>query len=726
MSEQATGDTVRGLEAVTDQALAGLALDELLAELLDRMRDVLAASTAAILLIEGNTLVVRAARGFERGTRLPLSGSFAGHVAAGRHPVVVDSVSRAALNDPILHAMNARSLVGVPIVFEGQPIGALLVGSLRHRRFRPADAKLLQVVADRVGLGIAYARLYEQERRARADAWASEERLRQLADAMPQMVWTAGPDGAVDFYNRRWFEYTGLSLAASLGWGWQPSLHPDDLPVVMAAWEEGRRAAAPVTVEARFKRADGIYRWHLARAVAVTDEAGRVLRWIGTSTDIDEQKRAELALRASEARWAFLAQASTTLASSLDYEQTLRTLTALTVPFLADWCSVDILESDGTPRRVAIAHADPGHAEIAARASVYPPDPEGRHPRTQVLRTGRSVLIPDVTESALAGITADGDHRRALQQLGYRSAMIVALTARGQTLGAITLATTGSGRRYGSEDLAFAEDLAHRAALAVDNARLYREAQEANRLKDDFLTTVSHELRTPLASMMNWVAVLRQGKVGPDRITHALEVLQRSGQAQAKLIDDILDMSRSVTGRLRLELAPLDLAGVVTQALEAVRPAAEARKLAVEATLDPAAGPIVGDFHRLQQVVWNLLANAVKFTPEGGAVRVRLDRGSGVVRVVVADTGEGIASEFLPFVFERFRQADQTQARRHSGLGLGLAIVKHLVEAHGGRVTASSEGQGRGSTFIVTLPVAIEQAEVAGARDQAAHPHRRG
>lgn len=546
-----------------------------------------------------------------------------------------------------------------------------------------------------------------RRRRVENELRHRESDIREIADAMPQMVWTAEPDGALDFYNRQWVHYTGRTVEETLGWGWEPVVHPDDRDAVRESWAAARRSGDPITVEARFRRADGAYRWHLCRALPLHDEEGRIVRWVGTSTDIEDTKRAEEDRRVSAQRWKFLAQASAVLASSLDAEQVLRTVARLSVPALADWCSVDVLEAEGTVRRVAVSYADPSKQDLLDRAATYPPDPDARHPRTTVLRTGESVLVPEVSDDYLAHMAADAEHLEALRRLAYRSAMIVPVAARGRVLGALTFATTAdSERRYGPEDLALAENLAGRAALALDNARLYAEAQEANRLKDEFLATVSHELRTPLASMMNWVALLRQGKVGPAQVAKGLDVLQRAGEAQARLIDDILDMSRIVSGRLRLRPRLVELSDVVREAVETVRAAADAKHVTLEAAHEPGGARVLGDPERLQQVVWNLLANAVKFTPDGGRVRVGLERRDTHAALVVRDTGEGIAPEFLPYVFDRFRQAEPVARRRHAGLGLGLAIVKHLVEAHGGHVEAQSEGVGRGATFVVRLPLA--------------------
>jgi PAS domain S-box-containing protein len=288
------------------------------------------------------------------------------------------------------------------------------------------------------------------------------------------------------------------------------------------------------------------------------------------------------------------------------------------------------------------------------------------------------------------------------------------------------------------------EGLAAQAAVAMDNARLfdaveraraeaettasekerlYRQAQESSRLKDEFLATISHELRTPLTAILGWAHMLRSGQISKDSASKALETIERSARAQGQLIDDLLDVSRIITGKLRIDMRPLDPNSFIEAAIEAVRPAAEAKGVRVQKIMDTGAVTVTGDPVRLQQVVWNLLSNAIKFTPRGGRVQVRLERVNSHVEIAVTDTGAGVAPEFLPYVFDRFRQADQRITRQHGGMGLGLSIVRHLVELHGGTVRAESEGLGKGSTFTVLLPVApVYQAEAAGER---VHPAAR-
>jgi PAS domain S-box-containing protein len=271
------------------------------------------------------------------------------------------------------------------------------------------------------------------------------------------------------------------------------------------------------------------------------------------------------------------------------------------------------------------------------------------------------------------------------------------------------------------------QNITERKRAEDERERLLSEAQEANRLKDEFLATLSHELRTPLTAILGWSHLLQTSDFDAAARARALETIERNARAQTQLIDDLLDTSRIITGKLRLDVRPVDLASVVAAATETARPAAEARDIRLRTLLDTQAGLISGDPDRLQQVVWNLLSNAIKFTPKGGSVEVRLGRTAAHVEITVTDTGRGIAPEFLPHVFDRFRQADQTTTRTHGGLGLGLAIVRQLVELHGGSVQVESEGEGRGTSFNVSLPLLLpprrETAdEPAGDAATGAHP----
>jgi PAS domain S-box-containing protein len=282
----------------------------------------------------------------------------------------------------------------------------------------------------------------------------------------------------------------------------------------------------------------------------------------------------------------------------------------------------------------------------------------------------------------------------------------------GECVGVVQLTGKYEGD-FTASDEALLTQLAQTASVALERQKLYeqeqaarRQAEEANRAKDEFLAVVTHELRSPLNAMLGYARLFSKRKqFDSDEVRRVMEVIRSNGERQKVLIDDLLDTARIITGKLRLEVGPVDLAALIEQTLDVVRPGAEAKGVALEPKLDQQAGQISGDPERLQQVVWNLLTNAIKFTPEGGLVEIRLERAQTGVRFIVSDTGEGIAADFLPFVFERFTQQDTSRTRRHGGLGLGLALVKHLVELHGGTIEAASAGPGLGATFTVNLPV---------------------
>ncbi|MEG3982910.1 PAS domain S-box protein, partial [Microcoleus sp. T3B2] len=557
-----------------------------------------------------------------------------------------------------------------------------------------------------------------REQAARRQAEASEQLYRVLAEAIPQIVWTATADGWLDYYNQRWFEYTGLTLEETQGWGWQPVLHPDDVENCLERWNTSVQTGRTYEVEYRFKRAsDGAYRWHLGRALPVRDAEGKIIKWFGTCTDIDDRQRATQTAY-------FRAQALAVLSSaSLDYEEALQGLADLTVPALGDWCCVHLLDADGSIRLHAVAHSDPSKVALLWQIDRRMPlDPQGRHGVAKVLRTGESKLYAEIPEWVIEAVVSDRELQLVLRsQSQVLSAICVPLIARGRTLGAISLLCGESGRRCGESDLVLLEDLARDAAVAIDNARLYREAAEANRIKDQFLGTLSHELRTPLNAILGWAQMLRQRQMSAEKTAVGLETIERNARLQTQMIEDLLDVSRIVSGKVCLKLFPVDLARIVEMAVKALSLEAEARGIELVSFCSEGVSSVRGDATRLQQVVSNLLSNAIKFTPPSGRVEIRLSEDgepgaaggallSGPspvhsVSIVVSDTGIGISKEFLPFVFDRFRQADSTSTRNYGGLGLGLAIVRHLVELHGGTVWAESPGEGLGSTFGVRLPI---------------------
>ena len=406
----------------------------------------------------------------------------------------------------------------------------------------------------------------------------------------------------------------------------------------------------------------------------------------------------------------FLLESGQLLGSSLDYKSTLTRLTRLIVPRLADWCAIHV---EGVPiDAMPIAHVSTDMASVLREMfERFPLPATAAYGYGELLRTGQSQLMETMPEDILAQATPE--HGALLREIASCSWIMVPLRVQSTIFGAITLGCSDSGRHFGTSDLALAEELARRAAVAIDNARLYELSQAerarveaATRAKDEFVAMVSHELRTPLNAILGWMDLVTSGSLSEDKLAHAYQVIQRNAKAQSQLVADLLDISRVLTGRIRINPALLDLSAVVDVAIDDARTALDAKGIAVDADMDRDRATMRGDVDRLQQIVWNLLSNATKFTPKGGAIRITLRRVDSDLELVIADNGIGIAPDFLPHVFEVFRQSDSTASTRlYGGLGIGLSIAKYFVELHGGSIAATSGGIGHGASFVVRLPV---------------------
>jgi signal transduction histidine kinase len=409
------------------------------------------------------------------------------------------------------------------------------------------------------------------------------------------------------------------------------------------------------------------------------------------------RKAADLAAR----RAAFLAQTATVFDTALEPEATVVSLARLAVPALAECAVVDLVHEDGIVRRVDVVDIDPSRREMTLTIRRQAPNLRTESPFSRAIRTGQAALLTQLPERESGG--GDADHERLMKDLQCQSLLLIPLVARGQTLGLLTLASRE--RRYDAADLSLAQELTGRAAMALDNARLYREAQAASRAKDDFLAIVSHELRTPINAVLGWATMLRRHRLDESRAEYACDAIEQSARAQAQLLEQLLDVSRAIAGKLDLHLAPAHIAGIVEAAIDAVRPDADDKKVRISSRLDRSIPLLIVDPERLQQVVVNMVANAVKFSAEEGTVQVELRRDDRFVEIVVEDHGVGIKREFLPYVFDRFRQAGTKSDSVNRGLGLGMAIARDIVERHGGTIAADSAGEGKGATFTVRLPV---------------------
>jgi PAS domain S-box-containing protein len=640
----------------------------------------------------------------------------------------------------------------------------------------------------------------------------SEERYRFLAEAQPDQIWTATPNGQLDYVNQRTLDYFDESFAGMVEQGWTQVVHPEDLGRMLERWQHALGTGDPYENELRLRRAaDASYRWHLTRAVPMQDRRGDIVKWFGSNTDIHDQKRAEEAQR-------FLVEAGATLGSSLDYRTTLAAVAKMAVPRIADWSRVDMLQN-GKLRTLAVEHVDPAKLELALElARRYPEDPEAAQGPPLVLRTGKSELVSEIAEDKLAELAVDDLHLGLVRELGFQSYMCVPLVARDRLLGVISFVAAESGRRYGQDDLALAEELARRAGTAIENAQLYGEVEEraqaarvlatvadgvflvdregvvrlwneaaeaitglrreavvgrsaeevlpgwshhASRLtiagapgptaleamplelaggerwlsisgvgfdegtvyafrdlteergleeiRQDLVATVSHELRTPLAAIYGSALTLAREdlQLEADLSARLLGVIVDESERLAAIVNDLLLASQLDAGKLEVRIEHCDARSLTEHVVDAAR-----THLPEDVTLEldraeadlPA---VAADEGQLRQVLRNLIDNAIKYSPDGGDVRIRLEPADQCVRFVVADRGLGIPAGEQARIFEKFYRLDPHMSRGIGGTGLGLYISRELVRRVNGRIWVEPN-DGQGSVFYVEIPTASE------------------
>jgi signal transduction histidine kinase len=491
-------------------------------------------------------------------------------------------------------------------------------------------------------------------------------------------------------------------------------VHPDDVEAVRAAIDNAVVHGHDFDIEHRVMHSPDDVRIIRAQGRVVRDASGAPVKIIGAGQDITERKTAEevarrldeervarLAAQGAERRAALLAEASRVLGMSFDYQTTLSALTRLTVPALADYCAVDLVARDGSIERVGVAHVDAAKETLLWQLTrwVRAGFPMAL-PLRRALVDGESTLLPAVDDAMLASIQIDEDHGRILWQLRPRSVIAVPLKVSGKIIGVLAMYTSESGRRYGPEDLALAEEVARRAALAVDNARLYHEAELATRARDQMLSIVAHDLRNPLGTMLMVSELLEETLPADSPSRRHVGMMRRAGKQMNRLIQDLLDVKRIEHGHLTVEPRPVAAAPLLSDAAEMLRSLAAARTLELSVDAPDDLPMVLADTVRIQQVISNLVGNAIKFTPQGGRITLHGLQAGNEVRVAVTDTGPGIAAEQLPHVFAHYWQGSRADNR---GLGLGLVIAKGIVEAHAGRIWVEST-LGAGSSFYFTLP----------------------
>jgi PAS domain S-box-containing protein len=706
--------SLQALARLTARVARSTSENEVNEAALDALEEAIGATRASVLFFEPDGVMrFHASRGISAEYRKAVEGhtpwspadSDAGPIA------VADTHSDESLRElrPALDAEHIRALAFIPLIARDSILGKFMVYWNEPHEMGADELEAVTGIADRVALGIARLRTEDELR-------TSRDQLEAILAGIVDGVTVQDQSGRLVFANP--------AAARLIGFDDVDALLRTPSAEIIAKFDifdengapfplahlPGRRAlrgetVAPIALRFRL-RGDGGERWSMVSSSPMTGPGGSHLA-ISIFRDITETRRAH-------ERERFLAAAGEVLASSLDYQTTLKSVADLAVPGLADWCRIDVLDDHERVRTIAVAHRDPEKRAMATEIQKRYGRPEETTGIHRVITNGRSEIYPLITDEMLRAGTDDDDYLEVLRGLGLRSAMLVPLSARGRTFGAITLISNV--RSFDELDLAFAEELARRAALAIDNAVLFRKeqearqreesarglAEEANRAKDEFLATVSHELRTPLTAILGWGRMLTSGTMDDETRSIGLTAIVRAAESQATIVDDLLDISRIVSGKLRLEPKSLAVSAVIDAAIESVFHAAEAKGIKID--VEPSDAMVHGDADRLQQVLWNLLSNAVKFTPAGGQIRMRSEKSDGNVCIVVSDTGSGIAPDLLPYVFDRFRQGDSTPTRSFGGLGLGLSIARAIVEMHGGTLKASSEGEGRGATFTITLP----------------------
>ncbi|MBL8148456.1 MAG: response regulator [Blastocatellia bacterium] len=537
----------------------------------------------------------------------------------------------------------------------------------------------------------------------------SERRFHILADNSPMMIWMTDSQGLCTYLNRQWLEFTGKTIEAGMGKGWIEDIHIEDVGRVKTILNDAITKRNSFIIEYRLKRHNGEYRWILDHAMPLID-SGEITGFIGSSIDISERKLAEEIVKIRARQQAVVSR----LGQSALAGATLKALMDEAVLLVAEGLDVEfghVLEMS-TDGQSMLVSAGCGWTEGTVGQSRLEVSSNSIAGYTLLLLSDEPVVITDI----------NSERRFKIPKM-FRDHSIVSglsVTIRGSkfsfgVLGAYSLKP----RNFTTDDINFIRSIANvlamaiernkvdeeRASLLVREQEARKEAEAASRIKDEFLATCSHELRTPLTSILGWAKLLSRADLEPQTFSKAVSVIERNAKLQSKIIDDLLDISKIVSGKMALEMKVTEILPVVEAAIDTLKATAEAKGVKMLMIIDPVLSPVMGDSNRLQQVVWNLVANAIKFTPAGGSVEVTVKRADSQIEISVKDTGKGINPDFMPYLFKRFYQADSSITRTQGGLGLGLAIVRHIVELHGGNVSAESPGEGKGSTFRVRFPV---------------------
>jgi PAS domain S-box-containing protein len=641
---------------------------------------------------------------------LPLEHSFCKHAIRSGKPLLITD----ARTDPrvagsrVVSEAGVRSYAGVPLVTAaGHALGTLCVADFTPREWSAEVIDTLVDLAAAVTTEIELRRsVRETEAAERLTREIDEERQEKsaLLASTTEGIYGIDPRGRCTFINPAGAQMLGFTVAECLGEHMHRLIHhshadgspyPESECPIYRAYRDGREIQVEDEV---LWRSDGS-RFAASYSSAPIREGDRIRGAVVTFRDISRRRRAEETQR-------FFSRASKVLAaSSLDYTATLRALVQLAAPALADWCSLHMLRPDGEIERLEIAHADPASEHLVRALAGYPVDVNRPNPATEVLKTGEPVLIPEIAEAMLESVAQDPRHLELLRAVGMRSGMVVPLIARGRILGSLTCISTDSTRPLTGDDLDIAQEFANRAALAVDNARLFHESEQVSHSKSEFLATVSHELRTPLNAVIGYTQLMLEGvpEPLPEGLRRYTDRISLSARHLLDMIEEILSFARLETGGEPLRLGRVELREVTAEVDAIAAPLAAAKGLhfAVRA---PEAVELHTDLRKLRQILRNLVDNAIKFTDRGSVVLEVEQEGESVL-FHVTDTGIGIAPADRDTIFEPFRQLEQSSTRVAGGTGLGLSLTGRLVRLLGGTLQLESE-PGQGSRFTVCLPLA--------------------
>jgi signal transduction histidine kinase len=749
---------MQALQQVTAALSDAVTAADVAAVVVERGVSALNASAGSMVLLtsDGKTLDRVRAIGYAeemlaRWKQIPVDGPYPlSEAVRDRTPVFIGDDRTLSERYPHLNAERAttgtQAVAAIPLVVEGRALGAIGLSFRSAQAFNTDERAFTQLLAAKCALALERARLYDEalvERRRAQDALdelgQERARLDTIVQQMPVGLLIAeAPSGRLVRGNeqlehilRRQF-IASPNIAAYAEWQFSAlsggTLLPEEFPLARSILHGERVVGEPLGVT----RGDGTKGFVTMSSTPILDPNGRIIAAVATIHDVTEQRRSEESLR-------FLAEASSILAASLDYEDTLPTIAKLAIPFLADACIIDVVDVEGKVQRVAAVYRDGSRASAVEAALHATPDLTAlHHPVVRALRTGMSDLFPaypppvrPMRPTAVPRTSGDfprvsGEHLRAdpydfFGDLRPRSMIVVPLFARGRTRGAITLILETEARRYGMQDLSLAEEFARRAGLAVDNARLYQDAQAANHAKTDFLGVMSHELRTPLNAIIGYTELLLMGIPAPihDAARHQVERVRTASHNLLHLIDEVLAFSRLEAGREELRAGSAQLSSVITEAASVIAPLAVERRL--ELRIDAPSEPVTleTDISKVRHILLNLLSNAVKFTDAGEvALTARVDNAD--VRFEVRDTGIGIPSQFHERIFDPFWQVENKASRRIAGTGIGLSVARRLARLLGGDITVSSQ-PGQGSTFTARVPRRIGETPTAEAAASGAH-----